>query len=154
MKSNYTWLWIVCLVVVLLAGMGIGKYFFPNTVIKNVPGDCKVCDACVCPDCPVENASICVYNSDTCGVNTVTVKDKVCPGEGSPSDQLKKAYINDTEVLKHSRVQNLFVSCDSFRDRETKAGRLVNDCWNGKRTIVETKTTGTNRCAVLTTSGC
>jgi len=156
MKNN-NWIYaIIIAIVCLIVGMVLGSSLFKQTVTKNmnveVPGDCEVCQTCDTP--------ICEYNNETCaGYTTEKIVEKivekeVCSKTTTPNEKLENKYINDTEVLKHARVQNIFISCDKYRDRETKNGNLIGNCLLKKRTLVATETTGTNRCAVLTTSGC
>jgi hypothetical protein len=152
MKSNEITSLIVVGVIFLLLGAFSGHYLFPKEVEKIVFKDkivevekecpiqeaCPICEECKdvkCPSCKTEIKQIC--NPDT------------------PNEQLTKEYVTDPEQLKHTQTRTLSVTCESFKVREEKAGRLNGTCWLGKRTMVhyEPERNG-NQCTIISTSGC
>jgi hypothetical protein len=160
MKNNYT-IAIVLAIVFLIVGMFLGSYLFKQTITEkvNVPGECQTCDVCTIPE-PTETP-ICVYDEETCAgvTKTVTVEKIVekntCKGPESPNQALINQYVTDTALQKRTFAFNYMISCDKYKERETREGRLIGNCWNNKRTIVQFVPLKDNTsCTVLSRVGC
>jgi len=145
----------------LIAAAALVVGLIAGYLVHTTP-ECPIC--AVCPECQVTTCpeyTPCPEQT-VCEVCEECKESKSCSKEvckeilqTTPNEQLTKDNLEDKEVIKHARVQTVFLTCDEWKDRETKNERLDGDCWLGKRTIVklEPRMNG-NTCAILSTSGC